>query len=119
MNTNSRRRGNDIILLTMDEARAVVVRSAIDTLAGATCGAEGALAMLWALPGGAGWNAADELLALEHRRTLEWVNEAGHGAVIAEELRGVMAATGLDDGEVRDLGFVLSQLPAPDEQLAG
>jgi hypothetical protein len=119
MNAHARRLRNDTTLLTMDEARAVVVRSAIDTLAGATCGAEGALAMLWALPGGAGWSAADELSALEHRRTLEWVNEAGHGAVIAEELRGVMAATGLDDGELRDLDLVLSQLPVPDEQLAG
>ena len=118
MSTYDHRRGRST-LLTIDEARAVVVRSAVTALTRAKCGPEGALAMLWALPGGADWRASDEALAVEHRETLEWVNRVGHGAIIAEELLGVMAATGLDEGKLRDLDLVLSQIDRAEEQVAG
>jgi hypothetical protein len=104
--------------LTIDEARAEIVRSAAQALQHASCAPEGMLALLWALPAGAGWSAHDEEIAVAHRATLEWVKEAGHGSVIAEELLGVMAATGLADGEMRDLDLVVGQLPSLDVPVA-
>lgn len=51
---------------------------------------------------------------LEHRAVLETVTAAGHGAILVEELQGIMAATGLDEGEFGDLDAVLAQLPPED-----
>jgi hypothetical protein len=107
-----------VVLLTEDEGRSEVVRSAVVALGRASCSPDGRLAILWGVPGGSGWSTNDELLAREHRQRLEWVNEAGHGAVIAEELLGVMTATGLDTGEFHDLDLVAAQLPVSGEQLA-
>jgi hypothetical protein len=72
------------------------------------------LGILWGLPGGGQRVAADELLALQHRRILEKVAAAGHVSVITEELEGITDATGLHEGALRNLDAVFSQLSSTD-----
>src|SRR5690242_17172004 len=102
-------------MLTIDEARDEVVRSAVRCLRYGSCPPEGLLAMVWALPGGARWSSADHELVADHRRVFEQVCAAGHGWVITEEIEGIIAATGLGDGEVHDVDVFLAELDADDE----
>lgn len=103
------------VRLTLDEARLSVVRSAVDCLRRARCGPRGLLAMLRGLPGGEGWDSDDELLAVEHRRVLEKVLGAGHGWVIEEQLEGIVSATGVDEGFLRNVDSVASQIPSDED----
>ncbi len=86
-------------LLTLDEAREVVVHSAIRLLE--RCHTDEPFevtAMLW----GAGTldrlDPADRALARRHRRVLDTVIELGYGAEIVDELDGVSSSAGLDEG---------------------
>ena len=102
--------GRHLELLTVDEARTAVVRSAARCLQRAECPPDGRIAMLWALPGGPGWTAEDEQLAAGHRVILENVAAVGRADVIAPELLGIQSATGLDKGVFCGLETILAQL---------
>jgi hypothetical protein len=45
---------------------------------------------------------------------LEAVAVAGHGWVVEEQLDGIVSATGLDEGDLRNVDVVASQLPSED-----
>ena len=115
MSIDRAQQGKRLELLTVDEARTAVVRSAARCLQRAECPVDRKIAMLWALPGGPGWTAEDEQLAVAHRVVLENVVAVGRADVYAPELLGIQSATGLDKGEFCGLETVLAQL-APDDE---
>ena len=113
--------------MTVDEARAILLRSAVECLEHATCDAGGLRSMLEArravrpppdrTSGGAHdgtqartWTATDDELATRHREVLRLVAEAGHEWLIADETAGIVSATGLDDGELRNVDAIAAQL---------
>src|SRR4051794_4515312 len=87
-------------VLTLDEARAAVVRSAIACLEAARCNRDGQLAMLRGEPTHPSWGPSDQRVAARHRRLVSDVRSGEHGWVVDDELEGVIAATGLDDQAV-------------------
>ena len=102
------------MLLTIDEARRVVVASAGAVLAYAACDDNRRLeAVLWGRDDFEGQSLPDQALARAHRRVLATVEALGYGAELAEELEGVCSAAGLEDGR-RDYDFVFEVLgPEP------
>jgi hypothetical protein len=97
-------------LLTTDEARTEVVKSAVKCLLGTDCPPDVKASMLWGLPGSSRLSKSDKLLADEHRRVLEAVAAAGQADVIFPELLGIQSATGLHKGEFCGLEEVVAQL---------
>lgn len=90
------------MLMTADEARWELGRSAIACIKGARCEPRD----LWALLHGlhvSGLRFRDRSLAVAHKRVLAAIKAAGHGYVIADELEGIGSATGLCEGELRDI----------------
>jgi hypothetical protein len=55
-------------------------------------------------------------LALAHKQVLGAINAAGHGYVIDDELEGIGSATGLDEGELRDISAVAETFAAEPEE---
>lgn len=96
--------------LSVDEARAALITSAVRCLTVGSCSADGIAAILWGLPGGAGWTPVEEVLAVEHRRVLEMIADAGHGWIITEEIEGIVAATELAAGHVVNVDVVRAQV---------
>jgi hypothetical protein len=89
------------MLLTVDEARTEILRSAVACLLQAPCGPEALLAILHATAEPADPTSAR--LAGEHAGVLAAVRAAGHGWVIEDQLGGICEAAGLADGEVRNV----------------
>lgn len=96
-------------LLTVEEARATLIRSALVCLRHAGGAPRHLPALLAGHPGSG--NPDHERLAVAHRQTLDMVARAGHGWIIDDQVAGIVAAVGLDDGEVRDLDVIAAQLP--------
>jgi hypothetical protein len=93
------------VLMTADDARWALGRSAIACIKGLSCGYK----ELWAVLHGApvqGLEFRDRSLARAHTRVLAAINAAGHGYLIEDELEGIGSATGLDEGELRDITAV-------------
>jgi hypothetical protein len=93
------------VLMTADEARRELGRSAVACIKDSGC----APGELWALLHGVpvqGLEFRDRSLAAAHNRVLAAIEAAGHGYLIAEELEGIGSATGLDEGELRDITAV-------------
>jgi hypothetical protein len=101
-------------LLTVDEARHTVVQSAWLCLQGARCPKPGLRSMLWGLSGGPGWSRQDRVLALEHRRTLDIVTDAGYGWIVPEELDGIEAAVLAEADQVVRLDAIAAVLGLAD-----
>jgi hypothetical protein len=78
-------------LLTLDEARSAVVRSAARCVAESRCAPSGLQRMLWGQAGE--WSTADRALAAHHRQVLEEVARAGHGWIVAAQVEGIISAT--------------------------
>ena len=93
-------------LMTLDEARMRLGRSALACLRSASCGPQELWAMLRGLPV-RGLTLPDHRLASAHRRVLDDIEAAGHGDVIDDELEGLASATGLDEGELRDISAIV------------
>jgi hypothetical protein len=89
----SPRRGQPVLapLLTLDEARAAVVRSAARCVAESRCAPSGLERMLWGQ--GGDWSTTDRALAADHRQVLDEVARAGHGWIVAEQVEGIISAT--------------------------
>ncbi len=90
------------VLMTADEARRALGLSAVACIKSSGC----APGELWALLHGVpvqGLEFRDRSLAAAHNRVLAAIKAAGHGYLIAEELEGIGSATGLDEGELRDI----------------
>ena len=101
-----------MILLTLDEARRVVIASAGAVLAYAACGDNRRIqAALWGHDGFEGESLSDQALFRAHRRVLALVEALGYGGEAAEELEGICSAAGLDGGR-RDYDFVFEVLGA-------
>src|SRR3954454_11425442 len=83
-------------MLTVDEARSAVARSAVDCLASGRCGRDGLIAILHWETSHPSWRRRDVKVASSHRRVLRQVGECGHGWIVEDELAGVIAAAGLD-----------------------
>jgi len=99
-----------VTLLTIDEARRVVIASAGAVLAYAACPDNGRLeAVLRGQDDFEGESLQDQALARAHRRVLTHVETLGYGAELSEELEGVCSAAGLEDG-LRDYDFVAEVL---------
>jgi len=93
-------------LMTSDEARLGLARSALRCLRSATCGPAGLLAMLWGLPAAEDWAMCDRELAEDHLGVLAEIADAGHEGLIGEELAGICSATGLAGGQVDNLEVI-------------
>ena len=107
------------MLLTIDEARRVIVASAGNVLAYAACPDNGRLeAVLWGRDEFEGESVPDQALAGAHRRVLRHLEDLGYGADVAEELEGVCSAAGLDDG-CRDYDFIFDVLGEQPLDFAG
>jgi hypothetical protein len=91
--------------MTPDEARWALGQSVVCCLEGAGCEAQDLWTFLHGLPV-PGLQFRDRSLALAHKRVLATINAAGHGYVIGDELEGIGSATGLDEGERRDITAV-------------
>lgn len=100
-------------LLTVDEARHTVVRSAWRCLRGGRCAKAGLHSMLWGLEEDGGWCRQDRLLALEHRRVLDIVADAGYGWIVPEELEGIEAAAFTEADQVVRLDAIAEVLGLP------
>ena len=97
-------------LLTIDEARRVVIASAGALLAYAACGDNRRLeAVLWGRDDFEGESLPDQALARAHRRVLAHIDALGYGGEAADELEGICSAAGLEDGR-RDCDFVFEVL---------
>ena len=84
-------------LLTLDEARQVVVTSAWRLLRRCETRNELAIAaMLWGAGTLEGLSVRDRVLAGRHRRVLDGVIALGYGAEAADELAGISSAQGFD-----------------------
>ncbi len=93
------------VLMTADEARRTLGHSVLCCIKGASCGPWDLWTVLNGLPV-PGLQLPDRSLAMAHKRVLAAVNAAGHGYVIDDELEGIGSATGLDEGELRDITAV-------------
>ena len=99
-----------MILLTVDEARRVVIASAGAVLAYAACADTRRLEdVLWGRDGLEGERLPDQALARAHRRVLAHVEALGYGGEAADELEGICSAAGLEEGR-RDYDFVFEVL---------
>jgi hypothetical protein len=96
-------------LLTLDEARAALTASAARCLSGAKCDPATLVAMLWGLA--VGRTPEDHTLSEEHKFVLESICDAGHGWILAEELSGIISATGLCEGERTNVDCIAAQVP--------
>jgi hypothetical protein len=84
-------------LLTLDEARQVVVTSAWRLLRrGETRNELAIAAMLCGAGALEGLSVRDRVLAERHRRVLDEVIALGYGAEAADELAGISSAQGFD-----------------------
>lgn len=101
----ARRTGCPTVLMTPDEARMQLGRSALACLQSASCGPHELWAMLRGLPV-RGVTLPDHRLAFAHKRVLDDIEAAGYGDVIDDELEGLASATGLDEGELRDISAI-------------
>jgi hypothetical protein len=108
-----------VTLLSIDEARRVVIASAGAVLAYAACPDTRRLEeVLWGREDFEGESMPDQALARAHRRVLAHVEALGYGAELAEELEGVCSAAGLEDGR-RDYDFVFEVLSDEPLDFAG
>jgi hypothetical protein len=90
------------VLMTADEARWALGRSAVACIKGARCPPADLWVLLQGLPV-PGLLFRDRSLAANHNRVLGEINASGHGYLIDDELEGIGSATGLDEGELRDI----------------
>lgn len=98
------------MLLTIDEARRVLVVSAGELLAKASCTDNARLeAALRSEDQLEGESPADQALAWTHRRVLAHLEALGYGGDAADQLEGICSAAGLADGR-RDFDFVAAVL---------
>ena len=93
------------VFMTADEARRALGRSAIACIKGADCGPQDLWTLLRGIPV-PGLQFRDRSLVAAHNRVLAAIKAAGHGYVIDDELEGIGSATGLDEGELRDISAV-------------
>ena len=108
-----------MMLLTIDEARRLVIASAGAVLAYASCGDNRRLeGVLWGRDGFEGESLPDQALARAHRRVLGHVERLGYGADMADELEGICSAAGLAEGR-RDYDFVFVVLGEEPVDLEG
>lgn len=99
-----------MMLLTVDEARRVVIASAGAVLAYAACAEIRRLeAVLWGRDDLQGERLPDQALARAHRRVLAAVEALGYGGEAADELEGICSAAGLEEGR-RDYDFIFEVL---------
>ena len=96
-------------LLTIDEARRLVIASAGAVLAYASCDNRRLEAVLWGHDDFEGESLANQALAPAHRRVLDHVERLGFGSDMASELEGICSAAGLENGR-RDYDFVFEVL---------
>ena len=82
-------------LLSIDEARRMVIASAGAVLAYAACPDNGRLVgVLWGRDDFGGQGLADQALALAHRRVLAQIDAQGNSGIMAEELEGTVLQRG-------------------------
>lgn len=99
-----------MMLLTIEEARRVLVESAGELLAKAGCSDTARLEeALWGRDHLDGESPADQALAWAHRRALAHLDALGYGGDAADQLEGICSAAGLADGR-RDYDFVAAVL---------
>jgi len=90
-----------IELLTLDEARARIVDSAVRLVREChTNHAPTVTAMLWGAVDLPGLDDHDRRLAADHRSALDHVDALGHLGEALDELDGIASAIGLDAGRV-------------------
>jgi hypothetical protein len=107
------------VLMTAEEARLAVVRSARRCLTEATGAPIVILAMLWGLPAGQDWSSDDVDLAAAHQRALAEISRAGHEEIIADELAGISSATGLADGRLSNVDVICQIVDDADNDTDG
>jgi hypothetical protein len=96
-----------VTLMTIDEARNAVARSAVDVASRChTPHPFEVAAMLWGSGPQPTFDAHDQRLARRHRRVLDSMIEQGYHADICDELEGVASAFELDNGRLnRSVGL--------------
>ena len=97
--------GRPAVLMTCDEARWRLGRSAVVCLREAVCAPHLLCAMLWGVRID-GLDRRDLELARAHKQTLEAVEAAGHGSIIGEELEGICSATGIDEDRLENVDLI-------------
>lgn len=98
------------MLLTIEEARRVLIASAGELLAKATCTDTGRLEeALWGRDRLEGESPTDQALAWTQRRVLAHLEALGYGGDAADQLEGVCSAGGLAEGR-RDFDFLADVL---------
>jgi hypothetical protein len=103
-------------LLTVDEARLALCRSALASLRHAQCGPGGLLLMLSGAPSGPGWSRADQILSNRHREILMAIEASGHGWIIDDEIAGIASSIGLDEGRVDSLDSIAQTVADADSE---
>jgi len=108
------------VLMTTDEARCALGRSVLRCIEGADCGPPDLWTLLQGIPV-PGLQFRDRSLAAAHNGVLAAIKAAGHGYVIEDELEGIGSATGLDEGELRDISAIVATFAGEpgDPRMAG
>lgn len=104
-------------LLTVDEARLALCRSALTCLRNAQCGPSGLLPMLVGALTGPGWTRADQVLSYRHREILMAIEASGHGWIVHDEIAGVASSTGLDEGRLDSIDSIVQSVAEADSDL--
>ena len=104
-------------LLTVDEARLALCRSALTCLRHAQCGPCGLLLMLSGALTGPGWIRADQVLSNRHRQILTAIEASGHGWIIDDEIAGIASSTGLDEGRLDSLESIAQSVAGAESEL--
>jgi hypothetical protein len=104
-------------LLTVDEARLALCRSALECLRHAQCGPCGLLPMLSGALTGPGWIRVDQVLSNRHRQLLMAIEASGHGWIIDDEIAGIASSTGLDEGRLDSLDSIAQSVADADSEL--
>ena len=103
-------------LLTVDEARVEICRSALTCLRHAQCAPGGLFLMLSGALTGPGWNRADHVLSNHHRQVLLAIEASGHGWIIEDEIAGIASSTGLDEGRLDSLDAIAQSVADADSE---
>jgi hypothetical protein len=98
------------VLFTRDEARQHVARSALACITRARANGADLVALVRGEDVPGSMSLADRQLAADHGAALAEVRASGHGWVIAEELEGIVSATGIARGRADNLDLLAAQL---------
>ena len=91
------------MLLTVEEARRCLVRSALVCLRQARCPTDDLRRLLAGHPALRPLDRPHRRMAQSHRRALDIIGRAGYGWIIDDQLDGIYSAVGLNDGLIAGL----------------